>query len=343
MRMTATPPGHVFRAGPRRALPRSCRPAQDETTGSYLLRLAAVNRIPGADLISYLTASTSLSTAQVSLTALAVASGHPPLTLAYALPELRAQHPDYQAMTLHGRTLPSAPNIVRPACRRCAAARHGTGRIDIWYRHEQNICLTHQLWTGPGANQPHDQPDLAAAPDITRAQAHHLHLIRRHGRHIVHTAYDTARIAWRNAARGRRGMPDILLRDLPLPAGFGHQDWPARPADPVHAAVSYPETVTLTGLLLTLRWQSALVSAARYSQFLAETRRQLTLAFPVLDHAARNRLINPILTAITIPAAEPMPETGDSGHRRFPTAINAISSRPDNGQPLQLSEPESAL
>jgi len=308
--MTAAPPGHLFRAGPRRALPRSCRPAQDETTGSYLLRLAAVNRITGADLISYLTATTSLSLTQVSLTALAVASGHPPLTLAYALPELRAQHPDHQAMTLHGRTVPSAPNTVRPACRRCAAARHGTGRIDIWYRHEQNTCLAYQLWTGPGANQPHDQPDLTATPDITHAQTRHLHLIWQHGRHIVHTAYQTARIAWLSAAtRWRRGMPNIIMRDIPLPASFGHQDWPARPADPVHAAASYPETVTLTGLLIKLRWQSALASVSRYSQFLAEARHQLTLAFPVLDHHVRERLIEPVLTAITVPVTEPLPET----------------------------------
>lgn len=311
--MTATAPGDVFRAGPRRALPRSCRPAQDETTGSYLLRLAAINRITGADLVSYLTANTSLSITRVSLTALAVASGHPPLTLAYALPELRAQYPARQAMALHARTLPAAPNTVRPACRRCAAARSGTERIDIWYRHEQNICRTHQLWTGPGVSQPHDQPDLAAAPDITHAQTRHLHLIWRHGRHIVHTAYQTARIAWLTAATHcRRGMPDIIMRDLPLPASFGHQDWPARPADPVHAAASYPETVTLTGLLITLHWQSALASATRYSQFLTEASRQLTLAFPVLDHGARNRLIETILTAITVPVTEPMPETSDS-------------------------------
>jgi hypothetical protein len=93
---------HVFRAGPRRALPRSCRPAQDETTGSHLLRLAAANRITGADLVDYLTAGTSRSLAKVGLSALATASGQPPVVLAYALPELRSQYPEQHRMALRG-------------------------------------------------------------------------------------------------------------------------------------------------------------------------------------------------------------------------------------------------
>ena len=88
--MSADGTGHLFRAGPRRPLPRTCRPAQDETTGSYLLRLAVANRITGPDLVGYLTAGTSQSINQVSLGALATVSGQPPLALAYALPELRS-------------------------------------------------------------------------------------------------------------------------------------------------------------------------------------------------------------------------------------------------------------
>lgn len=308
--MTATADGHLFRTGPRRPLPRSCRPAQDETTGSYLQRLAAANQITGADLISYLTASTSVSAAKVSLTALAVVSGHPPLALAYALPELRGQHPGHQAMALHGRTLPHAPNTVRPLCRRCAVVRGSAERIDIWYRHEQNTCRAHQLWTGPGADHPRDQPDLATAPAITHAHARHLRLIWRHGRQIVHAAHTSARIAWNTATYRERGMPHIIMRDLPVPVSFGHQDWPCHPADPVHAAASYPEVVTLTGLLITMRWQSALTSVTRHSQFLAESRHQLLLAFPALDQEARQRLAMSVLNALTTsPRPEPIPET----------------------------------
>ena len=167
----------LFPAEPRWALPRTRRPARDETTGSYLLRLAAANRITSTDLIHYLTAGTALSAGKVSLRALAVASGHPPLALAYALPQLRPQHPGHQSMALAGRTLPGKPNTVRPACRRCAAAHPPADRIDIWYRHEQTICRRHQLWTGTGADHPADQPHLAGHPEIVRAQARHLRLI----------------------------------------------------------------------------------------------------------------------------------------------------------------------
>ena len=80
--MSITAPDHLFRAGPRRALPRTCRPAPDETTGSYLLRLAAANRVTGPDLIGYLTGGTSQSIAKVGLAALAAVSGQPPLVLA---------------------------------------------------------------------------------------------------------------------------------------------------------------------------------------------------------------------------------------------------------------------
>jgi hypothetical protein len=60
---------------------------------------------------------------------------------------------------------------------------------------------------------------------------------------------------------------------------------------------SYPEVVTLTGLLITLRWQSALASVARRHQILTEFAHQLTLAFPALGHDAREQLTGLILTA----------------------------------------------
>jgi len=308
--MTTAAAGPLFRAGPRRALPRSCRPAQDETTGSYLQRLAAVNRITGAELISYLTATASGTIAGVGLDALAVVSGHPPLALAYALPELRAQQPGYRQMALRARTLPAAPNTVRPACRRCAA-RIGAERIDIWYRHEQNICRTHQLWTGPGAGQPGDQPDLATAPAIMHAHTRHLRLIRHHGRQLVHAAYQAARLAWNRATSRGRGMPHTIMRDLPLPVSFGHQDWPARPKDPVHAAASYPEVVNLTGLLAALRWQSAFTTADSYSRFLDGLHHLIPVTFPALGNPEHERLLMVTLNATLPPRLDPVHETAD--------------------------------
>jgi hypothetical protein len=279
-------PDHLFRAGPRRALPRTCRPAPDETTGSYLLRLAAVNRVTGPDLISYLTGSTSQSIAKVTLAALSTASGQPPLVLAYGLPELRSQYPGQHAMAVRGRTLPAKPNVVRPACRRCAATRTAE-RIDMWYRHEHNVCLRHLLWIGPGAGDPRDQVDLAAHPGIVHAQVRYRHLIREHGHGIVHTAYHTARGIWETLIYRGWGVPCALARDMRLPAWFGHQDWAGDPRDPVHQAATYPEVLTLTGLLVSPHWRPFAMSpsAAGHDRFRAEFQRRLPPAHRDLANA----------------------------------------------------------
>lgn len=275
--MSVTTISHLFRAGPRRALPRTCCPAQDETTGSYLLRLGIANRITGADLVEYLTAGTSRSIDKVSLAALATTSGRLPLALAYALPQLRPQHPDHPTMALRGRTLPTKPNTVRPACRRCAAVHTTAERIDIWRRHEHNICLRHQLWIGPGADHPRDQIDLTAHPDIVHAQIRHLRLIRRHERGVVHTAYRTARLIWETLTYRGWGLPHAVARDVPLPVGFGHQSWPADARDPVHVAATYPEVITLTQLLAAPHWRPFAMSASTtdHDRFRAELQRRL--------------------------------------------------------------------
>jgi TniQ len=272
-----TAASHLFRAGPRRALPRTCSPAPDETTGSYLMRLAAANRVTGADLIGYLTGGMSQSIAKVSLTALTTASGQPPLALAYALPELRPQCPGQHGMALAGRTLPAMPNAVRPACRRCTATRTTAERIDMWRRHEHNLCPRHQLWTGPGTGHPRDQVDLAAHPDIVHAQARHQRLIREHGHGIVHTAYRTAREIWETLTYRGWGLPAAVTRDMHLPGRSGHQDWPADPRDPVHQAATYPEVITLTSMLASPQWRPFAMSgsAADRDRFHAELQRRL--------------------------------------------------------------------
>ena len=275
--MSVAAPDHLFRAGPRRALPRTCRPAPDETTGSYLLRLAAANRVTGPDLLGYLTGGTSQSIAKVSLAALATVSGQSSLVLAYALPELRPQYPGQHHMALRGRTLPAKPNTVRPACRRCTATRTAAGRIDMWYRHEHNVCLRHLLWIGPGAGDPRDQVDLAAHPDIVHAQVRHRRLIREHGHGIVRTAYGTAREIWETLTYRGWGLPAAITRDMPLPGWFGHQDWLADPRDPVHRAATYPEVMTLTELLASPHWRPFAMSAstADHDRFRAEFQRRL--------------------------------------------------------------------
>jgi hypothetical protein len=301
---------YLLTAGPRRPLPRTRRPAQDETTGSYLLRLAAANQITSTDLAGYLTAGTAPRAGEVSLRALAAASGHSQLALAYALPQLRPQHPDHQAMALTGRTLPGKPNTVRPACRRCAAAHPPADRIDIWYRPEQTICRRHQLWTGTGADHPADQPDLSSHPEVVHAQTRHLRLIRKHSRQIAHPAYDTARLVWEAIAYRGRGLPPVTARNIPPPGGSRHQEWPARPSGPAQAAAAYPEIITLAGLFASPQWRPAAItaSAGGPDRFRAELQHRLP--------AACRDLINTdiLMQAITLGARaarwhEPSPGT----------------------------------
>lgn len=91
---------------------------------------------------------------------------------------------------------------------------------------------------------------------------------------------------------------------IPAPSGTRSSSGSAPPpcstvslSVPPAAMASYPEVVTLTGLLITPRPQSALASVARRHQFLTELAHQLTLALPALGHDAREQLTGLILTA----------------------------------------------
>ncbi len=178
---------------------------------------------------------------------------------------------------------------MRPACRRCATVHTTAERNDIWHRHEHNICLRHRLWIGPGADHPRDHVDVAAHPDVVHAQVRHLRLIRRHGHGIAHTAYRAAHLIWETLTYRGWGLPHAITRDIPLPAGFGHQDWPADARDPVHAAATHPEVITLTQLLVAPHWRPFAMSAstADHHRFRAEFQRRLP---PAHHHLANTDL-----------------------------------------------------
>jgi hypothetical protein len=60
--------------------------------------------------------------------------------------------------------------LLRPACRRCAARRGITGPIACRLPPHQTICRRHRLWTGPSARTPAGQLDISPFPEILRAQ-----------------------------------------------------------------------------------------------------------------------------------------------------------------------------
>lgn len=169
-----------------RPLPRRVTPVQDETVSSFLRRLAQANHIHSDELRDHLVIRPSEPSAptrhlDVSLYALAVTSGHTPVCLAHALPEIRPQLADQAALRVIGRTTASGPNTTRPACRRCTAAKGIATMVTVWARQDQNVCQRHQLWTGQGVNTLEDQVDVADLPETGWAQTRHRNLIRRHG------------------------------------------------------------------------------------------------------------------------------------------------------------------
>jgi hypothetical protein len=181
-----------------RPLPRRVSPIQDETTHSYLRRLADANYLATHDLIGYLNprlAGPGRRRFEISLEALAIISGIEAIHLARALPEIRSQFADRGSLHVLGRPTAGDPNRTCPPCRRCMAAKNITGLslITIWAPQDQNVCLRHQLWIGQGVRAPEDQLDVSGLPEIAQAQIRHRNLIRRHGHRRVGFFYSDAR------------------------------------------------------------------------------------------------------------------------------------------------------
>lgn len=274
---------HLLRTGPRRGLARTVRPVQDETIDSYLRRLAAANRITTTDLLTHLGGVLTTKITRIDLGALAVLSRHPPHVLAYAIPQLRAPHRASQDTTLRGRTVPGKPNIVRPGCRRCMATRGITQPVGVWTRHDQNICLRHQLWIGGAVTTPGDQVDLTGHPDIVHAQIRHTRLLRHHDHRLVKTCYALARQLLDDLTHRGYQLPYFEARDLRQTAHFHNRPWRISYNDPIHHAVNYPEAITLTELLTSPRWRPFALSRSTtdHHRFHTEFWRRLPTHYPI--------------------------------------------------------------
>jgi hypothetical protein len=243
-----------FRWRPR-PLPRRVSPVQDETISSFLHRLALANHIRGDELQAYLVIRrrkrwTPVRLPDVSLRALSVLSGHAPLCLAHALPDIRPQLADQSALQVIGRTTVNGPNRTRPACRRCMAAKGITTEVTVWARHDQNVCLRHQLWVGQGVVRPEDQVDVADLPEIARAQTRHRNLIRRHGLGRVRYFHRAAEkiIKWSPELPSHTGRWN-RRRHLFIRENAERLPWS------YDAAACYPEVVALLSVLTSPHWR----------------------------------------------------------------------------------------
>jgi hypothetical protein len=260
-----------------RQLPGLTKPVQDETVKSYLERLARANCCAIEDLASYLAPHTwphddakasdfliaslhhwtSDIFTGIELSALAKATGLPEANLAYALPELRDQYPDARSMVLRERNIAGRPNYVGLACQRCVAAKGITTHVYVWMRHDQNVCLRHKLWIGPGAYGAEDQLNLAKLPEVVAAQRKHRVLIRRLRRRWVFPVFPLAfgfADSWVPMKTRRQ-----RFAQLRAPRGYPPGKFPFRGAH--WNAVIYPEAVALTGVLASPRWRSSGLAA----------------------------------------------------------------------------------
>ena len=252
-------PTGVRRQHKLRQLPRRVCPVQDETTHSYIRRLADANHLPTPDLISHLSplgAGRVRRRSEVPVDDLAIVSGIAPVRLAYALPEIRGQFADQSALRILGRPTVGYPNRTCPPCRRCMAAKGINGPVTVWARQDRNVCLHHQLWIGRGVHTPGDQLDLSDLPQIAQAQTRHRNLIRRHGHHPAEVFYENAReiIDWSSNHPNSDTARTSRLRYL-----FDREQTQRLPRSYDYAAY-YPEVAGVLSVLVSPFWQHLAIS-----------------------------------------------------------------------------------
>jgi TniQ protein len=252
----------VRRPGKLRPLPRGVSPVQDETTASYVHRLALANHIDDRELYCHLNPRLAGSQGlhrrrETSLEALAAVSAISAIHLAHALPEIRSQFTDQDALHVLGRTTVKGPNVERVACRRCIATKNiTTGSVIVWARQDQNVCLRHKLWIGKGVRKPEDQVDIADLPEITRAQVRHNNLIRRHGRRRVRYFQHTAEeiIDWSS-----NNPYSATARSTRMRYFFAQERADRLPWSYDYAAY-YPEAVSVLSVLASPYWRRLAIS-----------------------------------------------------------------------------------
>ena len=229
-----------------RPLPRFIAPFRDETTSSYLARVATANRLAPAALRALL-AGGDRNDAPMPLIRLAAVTGMPRAALAHAMPQICT------ADELAGLHIASRPRARDGwsfvACRRCTAGR----LVTRWALHDDVVCGRHRRWI----SKYQAQPDLTAQPEILTAHRRHRRLIRRHGRDTVMRAFRDARhicLGWR-----LDGIPDDGYgRRMEIFHGPG---WRDRDDDETCTsdAAAYPQAVALTRLLASPYWRERIL------------------------------------------------------------------------------------
>lgn len=227
-------------------LPRHVAPIHGEVLASYVRRLARANYQNPFWLTGYLSDQPFLggggSVNDIPVERLAAATGLTPSQLAQRLPDLgshRRQHPGTE---------------VRAACRRCIARRGILDPVPCHMPRELMVCWRHQLWIGPRTHDPGDQLDVAALPEVLRAQRRH-HRLRRCNRAdqlLVDNAHDHADRLIQAWTQQGQLLSDNQHRRRDHYRGHIRSKFAARleSTNPRRAVAVYPEVIILTSLLL---------------------------------------------------------------------------------------------
>jgi hypothetical protein len=271
---------------PARQLPVTQSPVPGETVVSYLHRLADANHFPLTTLIGYLARCTNLpgvwrrDDAQLNPAAidrLAAISGLSPDCLERALPALSVPlvtattGPRMRRITSHPSLGPFTP------CFRCLARRGVTTLVFIHLPIHLHLCVQHAIWL-----RSHEPRPLSNTPELlqqlARAQRHHQRLQRRYGPDPARRVYQRAERIVRDWLLSRWHV-DLRIRWDQRRRSLGLSEQVIDDAELL--LVTYPEAVTLAGLLASPYWLSKVGSRRRdsWKPFLDEAGRRLGISY----------------------------------------------------------------
>ena len=159
--------------------------------------------------------------------------------------------------------------MLRPACRYCAARRGIAEPVACYLPPHLTVCRRHRIWIGPSARTHAGQLDVSPLPEILRAQRRHVALVHQHPWQQVDTAIDDATRAIHQALRASTWIPGQRRRLHQLAPGTWHQPLAAvlgaRPppgqttvqASPSSRSRSTPDVVWLAARSLRTRNQAS--------------------------------------------------------------------------------------
>ncbi|GGK35295.1 TniQ family protein [Nocardia camponoti] len=249
--------------GLARQLPIPIPPAPNETTASYLGRLATVNHLAIDELKIHLGMNPTLLELRMrppNLGRLVVITGYSRDQLTRALPELTSRHRDSTHLA----------NWARPACPRCIR-RHTGGRVIRYYPSYVHACPKHRIWLSDKHSHRHRLLDISAVPEVLAAHTTHRRLARRHQPQPAQYAFRTARRLFEDNDFWNS------FADTTAFAGISNRLDILNPGetrvlidDPSFLAAIYPNAVDTAALLASPHWRRIASRKETVTRFLIE-------------------------------------------------------------------------